>query len=174
MGEISQSAVCESLGPDHQSVAALKSVLPQAASYTFDDEVNLRVGDRDDNYTSACFVSGDGEELMSARTQMMRAESAQSWVGDEIEQYAKDSSPLTSFEAGAKGVASSSVAAVLVPCASEGKIPGGQYNLSVVVQLKEMGDSETAKARSALIKLAKNAASYAHGKAKCDMPSTVG
>lgn len=174
VGEIEKSAVCESLGPPSQSVAPLQSVLPEASTYAFDDEVTLRVDDQDDGYTSDCFVSGDGKALMSARTQMMRAEAAQTWVSGEVEQYGEDSGQLTSFQAGAKGVASSSVAAVLVPCASAGNIPGGQYNLSIVVQLKEAGRSGSAETRAGLIELAKSAASYAHAKAKCDMPSTVG
>ncbi|MBZ9638495.1 hypothetical protein [Streptomyces sp. PSKA30] len=174
VGEIAESAVCESLGPSSKSVTALKSVLPEASSYAFDDDVTLRVDEQDDGFTSDCFVSGGGKEVMSARTQMMRADSAQNWVSGEVEQYVEDSSQLTSFDAGAKGVASSSVAAVFVPCTSAGKIPGGQYNLSVVVQLKESKGASTAQTRSGLIELAKSAASYAHAQAKCDMPSTVG
>ncbi|MFJ5264636.1 hypothetical protein ACIQAC_29680 [Streptomyces sp. NPDC088387] len=173
VGEIRQNAVCASLGQSGQSVSALKSVLPEESSYAFDDDVTLRVDDGDDGYSSDCSVTGGDKELMTARTQMMRAESVQSWVSGEVEQYADGSGRLTSFEARAEGVASSSVAAVFVPCSSEGKIPGGQYNLSVVVQLKEQGESGSSETRSSLIELAKGAATFAHAQAKCDMPSTV-
>ncbi|MFF1453454.1 hypothetical protein ACFVYF_35755 [Streptomyces sp. NPDC058274] len=98
-GKIAASAVCESLGPSSQSLPALKSVLPKNSSYAFDDDVTLRVDDGDDSYGSACSVAGGRQELMSARTQMMRAEPGASWVDGEIQQYAKGSDQLTSFEA---------------------------------------------------------------------------
>ncbi|WP_432117825.1 hypothetical protein [Streptomyces sp. bgisy032] len=173
VGDISQSMVCESLGADSSSVEALETILPDASSYSFDDEVASRVSDEDDNYSSACFVSGDDKELMAARTQMLRSESPETWTEHEVRQNAKKSAALTSFEAGTKGVVSSSMAAVLVPCISAGKIPGGQYDLSVVVQMSEMAQSNDAKTRSALIGLAKSAAAYAHAEAKCDLPSKV-
>jgi hypothetical protein len=172
-GDIAESSLCDSMGPSSHSVAALKKALPGAASYAFDDDVTLRGSAQDDSYTSACFVSGGGRELMTVRTQMMRAESAQSWIESEIEQYADNPSRLTSFERDGRGVASPSVAAVFVPCVSQGVIPGGQYNLSVVVHLKEPGEASGAEKRSALIALARSAATYAHSEARCDVPSRV-
>ncbi|MEV5340581.1 hypothetical protein AB0K93_19215 [Streptomyces sp. NPDC052676] len=172
-GEITENSLCDSMGPSPQSVASLKKALPGAASYGFADDVTLRGSVQDDSYTSTCFVSGGGKELMTVRTQMMRAESARSWVDSEIKQYAGDPSRLTSFEAGERGVASPSVAAVFVPCVSRGVIPGGQYNLSVVVHLKEPGEVSAARTRSALIDLARSAATYAHSEAKCEMPSRI-
>jgi hypothetical protein len=173
VGQIEVSAVCDSLDPSPRTVDLLKSVLPQQPSYAFDEDVTLRAGDHDDSYSSACFISGDGHQLLSVRTQMMRAESTQSWVDSEVTQRTEESGALTPFGSGSKGVASPAVAAIFVPCASAGKIPGGQYNLSVVVHLERAGDASEEKARAGLIELAKSAATYAHIKAKCDMPSRV-
>ncbi|WP_437059883.1 hypothetical protein [Streptomyces sp. enrichment culture] len=61
------------------------------------------------------------------------------------------------------------MAAVFVPCTSVGKIPGGQYNLSVVVHLEEAGKADDADIREGLVELAKNASAFAHGRAKCDI-----
>lgn len=169
-GDIEASAVCDSLGQGSQSVGALRSALPEKPSYAFDDDVNLRVDEQDSSYSSDCFVSGGGDQLLSARTQMIRDEPFQNWVDSEVSQYAEGHDRLMSFSVGPKGTASPSVAAVFVPCTSPGKIPGGQYNLSVVVHLEKAGKASAADTRAGLIALAKNAATYAHTKAKCDIP----
>ncbi|MHC3453247.1 hypothetical protein [Streptomyces prasinus] len=168
-GDIEASSVCDSLGQGSQSVGALRSVLPEKSSYAFDDDVNLRMDEQDSSYRSDCFVSGDGDQLLSARTEMIRDEPFQNWVGSEVAQYAEGHDRLTPFATGPKGTASPSVAAVFAPCTSPGKIPGGQYNLSVVVHLEKAGKASDAETRAGLVELAKNAAKYAHTKARCDI-----
>ncbi|MET9825534.1 hypothetical protein ABZ038_28680 [Streptomyces sp. NPDC006349] len=169
MGDIEASDVCNSLGSESQSADALRSVLPEESSYTFDDDVNLRVDDHDDSYRSDCFVSAGDRQLLTARTQMMRDEPTQSWLDGEVTKVAGEKAHLRPFTAGVSGVASASVAAVFLPCTSAGKIPGGQYNLSVVVHLDEAGEAEGADTQAGLVELAKNAAAFAHDRAKCDI-----
>ncbi|AZM75185.1 hypothetical protein D1J63_09570 [Streptomyces sp. KPB2] len=166
-GKIEASEVCESLGPASQSVDALRSVLPEEPSYSFTDDVNVRVDIHDDSYRSDCFVSAGGRQLLGARTQMMRDEPTQSWIDGEV---AGKTDQLKPFSSDVHGVASSSVAAVFLPCTSAGNIPGGQYNLSVVIHLEEAGNAGTLETRAGLVELAKSAASFAHDKAKCDIP----
>ncbi|MFF0112023.1 hypothetical protein [Streptomyces prasinus] len=168
-GEIEANTMCDSLGQGPQSVGALRSVLPEKSSYVFDDDVNLRVDEQDSSYRSDCFVSGGGDQVLSARTQMIRDEPFQNWVDSEVAQYAEGHDRLTPFATGPKGTASPSVAAFFMPCTSPGKIPGGQYNLSVIVHLKEAGKAGDTDTRAGLIELAKNAAAYAHTKARCDI-----
>ncbi|MER5843493.1 hypothetical protein ABT099_24995 [Streptomyces prasinus] len=168
-GKIEASAVCDSLGQVAQSVGALRSVLPENSSYASDDDVNLRVDEQDSSYSSDCFVSGGGDQLLSARTQMIRDEPFQNWVDSEVAQYAEGHDRLAPFTTGPKGTASPSVAAVFAPCTSPGKIPGGQYNLSVVVHLEKAGKASDAETQAGLVELAKNAAKYAHTKARCDI-----
>ncbi|MEU9594653.1 hypothetical protein AB0D84_33705 [Streptomyces sp. NPDC048193] len=168
-GNIEASAVCDSLGSGSRAAGALRTVLPEESSYAFDDDVNLRADERDSGYGSDCFVSGGGDQLLRARTQMIRDEPFESWADGEVAQYADGKGRLTPFTTGLMGAASPSVAAVLVPCTSAGKIPGGQYDLSVVVHLEKAGKANDADTRAGLIDLAKNAATYAHAKAKCDI-----
>ncbi|MEU3661928.1 hypothetical protein AB0E77_19565 [Streptomyces sp. NPDC032940] len=168
-GDIEAGAVCDSLGSGSRAADALKTVLPEESSYAFNDDVNLRVDEQDSGYGSDCFVSGGGDQLLSARTQMIRDEPFESWADDEVAQHADGKDRLTPFTTGLKGTASPTVAAVLVPCTSAGKIPGGQYDLSVVVHLEKAGEASDTDTRAGLIDLAKNAATYAHAKAKCDI-----
>ncbi|WP_063896469.1 hypothetical protein [Streptomyces prasinus] len=168
-GDIEASSVCDSLGQGSQSVGALRSVLPEKSSYAFDDDVNLRMDEQDSSYRSDCFVSGDGDQLLSARTEMIRDEPFQNWVDSEVTQHSERDDHLTPFATGPKGTALPSVAAFFMPCTSPGNIPGGQYNLSVVVHLKKAGTASATDTRASLIELAKNAAKYAHTKARCDI-----
>ncbi|MCX5034978.1 MULTISPECIES: hypothetical protein [Streptomyces] len=168
-GHIEANEVCKSLGPTSQAVDALRSVLPEESSYSFNDDVSVRVDNHDDSYRSDCFVSAGGRQLLGARTQMMRDEPTQSWIDGEVAQVAGERNQLRPFSAEVRGVASSSVAAVFLPCASAGNIPGGQYNLSVVIHLEEAGKAENTETRAGLIELAKSAATLAHDRAKCDI-----
>ncbi|MFI8950815.1 hypothetical protein ACIGO6_30375 [Streptomyces sp. NPDC053750] len=171
-GDIAAGAVCDSLGLASQAADALESVLPAETSYAFNDEVHLRVDDQDDSYRSYCSVSGDGDQLMSVRTEMMRDEPLKSWIDSEVAEFASREQ-LTPFTANDKSAASPSVAAIFMPCASPGKIPGGQYNISVVVHLEKAGKVSDADRRATLIELATSTATYAYGKAKCDASSEL-
>ncbi|MEU7415628.1 hypothetical protein [Streptomyces antibioticus] len=170
-GGIEASEVCASLGTSSSAAEALREVLPAESSYSFDDDVTSRVDATDTGYESACFVSGGGEQLLVADVRLMADEEEGSWTEWVRGTAASDASvtALTPFPAGKKAVASGRFAAVFVPCTSAGHIPGGQYNLSVSVELKKPGGAGAAANRAELIKLATNAASFAHTEAKCDL-----
>ncbi|MFF0000454.1 hypothetical protein [Streptomyces avermitilis] len=172
-GEIKAGSVCDSLGSASQTVKALQKILPDEPSYSFDDDVNIRVDDSDDSYRSDCFVAGGNSQLLSARTEMMRAEPAKEWVSSEVREKEPEAQSLTPFAAEYEGVASSNVAAAFVPCATEGHVPGGPYNLSIIIELKQHREASERKLREGLIELAKNAAAFAHQKARCDQPSKI-
>ncbi|MFD7065012.1 hypothetical protein [Streptomyces sp. NPDC059906] len=170
-GEINASAVCQSLGSASKATTVLTSVLAEASSYAFDDEVHLR-GDDDDSYRSHCFVSGDGDQLMSVTSEMMRDEPLEDWVESEVAESAGQQR-LSPFLGDVKSAASESVAAIFMPCVSPGNIPGGQYNISVVVHLKNAKNVSSTDRQNSLIELAKGAAAYAHDKGKCNAPSEL-
>ncbi|MEU1575650.1 hypothetical protein ABZ519_31725 [Streptomyces collinus] len=174
-GEIEAGEVCSSLGSSSSVVNALTKVLPEASSYSFDENTSLRVDVTDTNYESSCFVSGGGKQLLVVEARLMEDESAISWTRWIKGTTANEASTksLTPFTAGDRAVASSRFAAIFVPCTAAGKAPGGQYNLSVSTELKQAGNSSDAAVRDELIKLTKNASSYAHAKAKCDMTPKI-
>ncbi|CAL9293134.1 hypothetical protein [Streptomyces sp. enrichment culture] len=65
-GEIRDSAVCKTLGDPAGSAGALRKVLPDKSSYSFDDQVmHRRVDDADRTYETFCFVNGDGKMLVT-------------------------------------------------------------------------------------------------------------
>ncbi|MET8565790.1 hypothetical protein ABZV75_36500 [Streptomyces flaveolus] len=168
-GEIRASDVCSTLGSSSSSAAALKRVLPDKSSYTFDDAVtDPRRDDMDVSYATSCFVDGDGKQLIAATAEMLQYDNADEWVKDVIEGSVPASS-AKSFSSGDKAVASNKLAAIYVPCLTRGS---GQH-LSIVVQLKQRGSADGDQLREGLISLARNAAVFAHQKAKCDAPSKV-
>jgi hypothetical protein len=168
-GEIKASEVCRTLGSASSSGAALKRVLPDKSSYSFDDAMtDLRTDDNNRTHDTSCFVRGDGQMLLAARTQMLEYDKADSWVKEVVTQFAPASS-LVSFDAGDKAVGSSRVAAIYVPCAGQGS---GEH-LSVVVELRQHGSTTEAQQRDGLASLARNAAPFAHQKAKCDAQSKL-
>lgn len=172
-GTIESSEVCDSLGLSSSAVTALRQVLPPESSYSFQETPGIRVGQNDGSYTSSCFVNGEDKIILSARTQMMLAEPSKDWVESEVLDEMGNGQDLKTFTAGERGVASPRIAAILVPCASTGEIPGGRYNLSVLVKLKESGGTNQKKARKSLIDLALGAAHFSHQKARCDLPAKL-
>jgi hypothetical protein len=170
-GEIKADEVCASLGSSSSAADVLRKVLPEEPSYSFDNDVKPRTDVTETGYESSCFVSGGGQQLLVAQARLMPDESATSWT-DWVKGTAANkasAASLTPFPAGKKAVASTRFAAIFTPCTSAGKVPGGQYNVSISVELKRAGGSGDSTTRDELIKLAKNAASYAHTEAKCDM-----
>ncbi|MFY4718547.1 hypothetical protein [Streptomyces sp. LaBMicrA B280] len=162
-GKIEASQVCRTLGAPSRSTAALDKVLSATSSYTFRDELpDPRRDDLDNSYYSACFVGGDGKQLLVASAQMLEYEKADGWVTEVVEQFAP-ASALTPFDSGDKAVATDKVAAIYVPCLAR-----PATHLSVVVQLKRPGDAPAAERRDALVALARNTAQYAQGNARCD------
>ncbi|PIM66279.1 hypothetical protein CTU88_42575 [Streptomyces sp. JV178] len=163
-GEIKAVDACATLGDPSRAVAALRAVVPEHASYAFDDNVpDPRRDSMDSSYLTTCFIYGDGQQLGWAEAEMTEYDHPSGWIEEVVEQYDSASS-LTPFTAGDKAVASPRVAAVYLPCTSH----GSQRHLSVVVHLKQPGDADGTVLRSHLIVLAKNAAVFAHRKARCD------
>ncbi|MEU6510634.1 hypothetical protein [Streptomyces sp. NPDC046942] len=168
-GEIRVSAVCRTLGSPSSSAAVLRKILPDKPSYSFDDSMtDPRTDDMDRTYETSCFVNGDGKLLVAARAEMLEYEKVDSWVKEVVEQFTPASS-LVSFDAGDKAVTSSKVAAIYVPCIRKGAVE----HVSVVVELKQHGSATNAELRNGLASLARNAALFAHEKARCDAPSKV-
>ncbi|MER7227209.1 hypothetical protein [Streptomyces rubradiris] len=130
--------------------------------------MHLRIDDSDRTYETSCFVNGDGKMLLVATAEMAGYDKAEEWV-EEVVANASAPSDVTSFQAGDKAVASEKLAAIYVPCRDK----GFREHLSVVVELKQRGGATAAEGREGLISLARNAALFAHHKAKCDAPSKV-
>ncbi|WP_199552103.1 hypothetical protein [Streptomyces sp. N35] len=171
-GTVSAGDVCKHLGPGEEAAAALNSILPDSESYSLMDGP---ISSRTDygSYASSCFVEGDGKLLLSARAELMMTESSASWI-DSIKEYDFPSGSTTKFSAGQAAFQSPLAAAIFVPCVSDKKIPGGQYNLSVKVRLTNPMESPSAEDRSDLRKLAIAASNYAHKQARCDLPAKLG
>ncbi|MEV0256308.1 hypothetical protein AB0H82_18845 [Streptomyces sp. NPDC050732] len=168
---VRSSDSCNLLKTD-EAVSALNEVLPDRSAYAFDEEpVRIHSTEASDSFTTSCFVRGDHDLLLSARARMMIAEPHKAWESTIFEGEADKEERVTPFEAGVRGVTSPDKAAAFVPCVPKGKIPGGNYNLSVVVDLKQRGDVSEAQARDSLIDLAVSASKHAHKAAKCTLPS---
>ncbi|MFI9807937.1 hypothetical protein ACIHEJ_26830 [Streptomyces sp. NPDC052301] len=161
--------MCRTLGSSSDSAAALKRVLPDKSSYTFDGAVtDGRTDDMDDSFFASCFVDGDGKQLLAATAEMMQYDKADEWVKDVVANSVSHAS-VKPFAAGDKAVASDRVAAIYLPCVSR----GFERHLSVVVELKQLGTADGDQLREGLISLARNAALSAHQRAKCDVPAGV-
>ena len=169
-GDIQASDVCTTLGSASTTAAALKRVVPEKSSYSFDDSLtDLRLDSSDSTYQTDCVVDGDGEQLVWAGAELLEYGTTDAWAKEVLGQYDSVSS-LAPFTAGDEALASAKVAAVYLPCTSQ----GANRHLSVVVNLKKHNDAGDSTLRDGLIVLAKNAAAYAHTKAKCDAPAKLG
>ncbi|MFI2619701.1 hypothetical protein [Streptomyces sp. NPDC018584] len=168
------SDVCKPLGSD-KAVVALNEILPEQSEFSFDPVAEgTRVpAEASDNYSTSCFIHGDQDLLLSARARMMRAEPPESWESEVFVGRDDEARRATRFEAGAQGIASSSRAAAFIPCVPKGKIPGGSYSLSVVVDLKKRGDASDTQSRDGLIDLVLSFAKHAHKNASCTLPSRI-
>ncbi|MEV0925669.1 hypothetical protein AB0I99_11150 [Streptomyces spongiicola] len=177
-GEIRASDVCESLGRPAEVVPALEASLPSDPVYRFDERLSGRdITSESSSYSTDCLVWGEDHLLLTARTEMILTETAESTPSD-VRNWAMTAlddrkSDIKSFNAGTAGVTAPGKAAVLVPCASPGRIPGGVYSLSVIVDLKRQVESSEPDIRQELIDLATSAAGFSHAKAKCDLPSNL-
>ncbi|WP_055714854.1 hypothetical protein [Streptomyces torulosus] len=163
-GVINAADTCATLGTRSRTAPALRAVVPDRTTYSFYDSVpDPRRDEMDHSFQSDCFVYGEGQQLLWAGAQMLEYDRPSGWIEEVVEQYDSASS-LTPFPAGDKAVASPRVAAVYLPCTSHGL----RRHLSVVVHLKQPGDADGTALRTHLIVLAKNAAVFAHRKARCD------
>ncbi|WP_405641623.1 hypothetical protein [Streptomyces uncialis] len=174
-GKIDASKVCEVLGTSEKLAPALRTALPKSSEYSFRNRE--KSGDLSDRRFSTfhCFVRGeDGSPRpFTSYTEMMLAEGPKHWIDNYVNQQRFEDHELSDFKAGDKGVASIRTAGISVPCIPDGKVIGGQYNLSTVVTLKQDNDSDDGDTRQALIDIARSAAEYAHKKAKCELPSKL-
>ncbi|MEU6884697.1 hypothetical protein ABZ918_05645 [Streptomyces viridosporus] len=168
-GVIHAEEICDSLGSAPDATSSLEGVLPDRATYSFNDSTpDPRTDETDISYLASCFVTGDGEQLLSVMTEMLEYDQADDWVQEAVGQFAPRAS-LEPFSAGDKAVASSRVSAVYVPCSSHGE----NRHLSVVVRLKKNREADPSELRKNLIALTKSAASHAHQAAHCEVPSKV-
>ncbi|WP_018544496.1 hypothetical protein [Streptomyces sp. LaPpAH-108] len=166
---IKASAVCGTLGAPDSTAATLNRLLPAESSYSFDDAMtDLRTDASDDTYETSCFVNGGGRQLLSVTAEMAEYETPDSWIEEAVAQLVSRRD-LVPFAAGDKAVAAGSVAAIYVPCSSQGP----DRHLSVVVDLNDRGGATGEQRRRDLITLARNTAVFAHEKAKCEAPSKV-
>ncbi|MGW0604254.1 hypothetical protein [Streptomyces sp. NPDC002640] len=171
-GAIGEAAVCETLGPAPEAVKALRSVLPEEASYRFSDDTQPRER-AGDLVLRELSRRGGGPHAPQRQHDTAAGDPPEVWLEDHVLEEVDNEGNPTPFAAGERAVASDVVAAVYVPCTPQGVAPGGQYNLGVVVHLEEPGGSGESRTRKALIALAKSSALHAHRDAQCTMPSGV-
>ncbi|MFH8609967.1 hypothetical protein ACH4D5_21050 [Streptomyces sp. NPDC018029] len=170
-GTVRSAEACNLL-QSKPAISALNRVLPGQSAYSFDEgPVGSRSAEASDSFSTSCFVRDDDNLLLSARARMMMAEPRKTWESTVFEGDVSEEGRVTRFEAGIRGAASADKAAAFVPCVPEGEIPGGSYNLSVVVDLKQRGELTEAQARKSLIDLTVSAASHAHKAAGCTLPA---
>ncbi|GHB12011.1 hypothetical protein GCM10010512_49320 [Streptomyces thermoviolaceus subsp. thermoviolaceus] len=169
VGTIEAADVCESLGDATSAAEALKQVVPEESSYSFQESSPIvRIGEVDMNLDLACFVYGSDDQLLSARTRAMTYTNTDHWVKERVGQLVPMST-LTPFSAGDRAVASDKVAAIYLPCRKHAMTD----HLSVVIWLKKQGDASASLVRDGLIDLAKGMAAYAHTQARCDAPAKL-
>ncbi|MEV0037205.1 hypothetical protein [Streptomyces sp. NPDC050804] len=175
-GEISADRVCGSLGDGEAAAAALPDALPEKSEYRFSGQDGRRSDESRDQFASHCFVSADGKTLLSVTAEMVTSPSPDSWS----ERVIKDESvpgenggPTLDFTAGDKALATGRLAAVYVPCVTEGRLPGGPRHLSVVAHAVDAPDSSEKAARQSLVDLVLMTARHAHERATCDLPSRL-
>ncbi|MFF6870962.1 hypothetical protein [Streptomyces sp. NPDC012450] len=171
-GVLDSENVCASAGDPGRSVPALEDVLPSRTSYSSEDRYDGKnVTEGGSSYSAYCFVWGDGDLLLSARSRMVLAAPSKEWVREALEQ--ERTRKAEEFEAGALGVVdpTSLKAAVLTPCSAPGTVVGGSYSISTVVHLRPHDGAGGPKVKQRLADLAVEAARSAHKSAKCDLPS---
>ncbi|MGW5680106.1 hypothetical protein ACWEV4_34450 [Streptomyces sp. NPDC003860] len=170
-GTISADQVCSDFGSADAAAEQLNKLLPASESYSVDSRKNLRVQTRD-GFTSSCFISGDGKQVLSLVSELRNGESLDEWV-DHVS-VGTDYLPkeeTRKFGPGDHGLVSRKAASILVPCVSEKQDPRMPRNLGVSLRLREGTRMEGGDAiRAAAKELVTAAAKQAHEKAKCDVP----
>ncbi|MFE3250050.1 hypothetical protein [Streptomyces sp. NPDC059209] len=169
-GNIEASKVCESLGDSAKAASTLETVLPEEPEYSFRGRVTgEQVTQQSNAFRSDCAVYGEEKALLSAGALVMETQSADSWAKYSLED---GDEARESFEAGSGGfITADNTVAIQVPCAKAGTIPGGEYSLRVVVDLKS-GDASD-KVRQGLKSLAVETARFAHEETDCNLPSKL-
>ncbi|WP_203182793.1 hypothetical protein [Streptomyces pratensis] len=175
VGTIDASDICEGLGSSDSRVQALKNVLPEQTEYSFGSLYSeARIDQSDSSYTSRCSVRGEGSVLLYTNAELMRDEPVDSWASSTIaDRQADYPGDFDDFAAGKGGVVSSHKAAILLPCVSAGRIPGGEYSISVSVTLNQQSENSVTTAKEALKDLVLSTAEFVHKDARCDLPSRL-
>ncbi|MEU0999302.1 hypothetical protein [Streptomyces tibetensis] len=167
-GDIKAEDVCRNL-PDRQAAADIfKSLLPRAAKYDF---VVTSTPDPDESYINTCTAMGDdNERFLNLHAEMGVAMPWRQWADHNLP---PTSGKITYFDAGVKGVSTSDLAAIYVPCyASETKTKQ-PHNLTVFAHALEDLQGSDSEDRQKLLDLATAFGRYAHKEAKCDLPSKL-
>ncbi|GHF92184.1 hypothetical protein [Streptomyces thermodiastaticus] len=163
-GEIKAYQVCASLGDEKRAASILTDVLPNEPSYSFrENPMQVNIGQAAHSFHSDCFVYGDGKQLLVVTTDSAEYDDSADWVEEAVGDLVPVKS-LKPFTSGDRAVASDKVAAIYVPCLSNGIV----RHLSVVAWLKRKNDASSQTIQDGLIDLAKNTARYSHSKAQCD------
>lgn len=175
VGTIAANDICEGLGSSESRVQALKDVLPSQPTYSFNNgHPDGRIDHSDSSYVSRCSVRGEEGVLLYVNAELMRDEPIDSWarstIADRKTAYPDD---FEDFTAGNGGVVSIRKAAILLPCVSAGKIPGGEYSISISVNLNRQAERSEAAVKDGLKALALSTAHFVHKDAKCDLPSRL-
>lgn len=169
-GEIEASKVCESLGDSSRAATTLETVLPEESEYSFRGRVTgEHVTQQSSAFRSDCSVYGKDDALLSAGTLVMESQPADDWAKYSLEEGDEN---RESFVAGSGGfITTGNTVAIQVPCAKAGTIPGGEYSLRVVVDLKSGEASDDV--RQGLKDLAVESARFAHKETECNLPSRL-
>ncbi|MFB8349110.1 hypothetical protein [Streptomyces niveus] len=167
-GKIEASKVCESLGDSTKAASTLETVLPKEPEYSFRGRVTgEQVTQQSNAFRSDCAVYGEGKTLLSAGVLVMQTQPDWANYRNVGGERARES-----FRAGSGAfITVDNTVAIQVPCAKAGTIPGGEYSLRVVVDLRSSEASD--KVRQGLKDLAVEAARFAHEKTECNLPSEL-
>ncbi|MFF7042585.1 hypothetical protein ACIP4T_14840 [Streptomyces massasporeus] len=167
-GDIKADDVCQSL-PDRQAAARIfDSLLPRAAEYDF---VTTSTPDPDESYINTCSVMGDNNQrLLNLHAEMGVAMPWRQWVDHNLP---PTSGKVTYFDAGVKGVSTSDLAAIYVPCYSSEAKTKQPHNLTVFAHATEELPGSDSENRQNLVDLATAFGRNAYKEAECDLPSRL-
>ncbi|WP_181765251.1 hypothetical protein [Streptomyces albidus (ex Kaewkla and Franco 2022)] len=171
-GEITADEACRSFGDGKRAAAQLEKVLPSRGEYGARGSTPPRASDQD-SWEASCFISGDGDRLLYASSELAAYGSAESWLEAPSRDHVGEGGKSHTFQAGEAAVVTERTAEVLVPCVPEGEMPGGAYQLGVVVHAQKPLEGSAEENRRALATLALETARYTHGEAECTQPSKV-
>jgi hypothetical protein len=166
--------VCRPFIDDHQSFVALQEALPPAEKYSSDASGNTTRQYGDSLWQNDCAIYGDGDLLLSGSAEMGNWASPLAWVRDRRGEYFDDESgPQYQFQSGLASRAGEETAEILLPCVPPGEIPGGRYQLSVVVHAHAALQGPAEDRRMALARLARGLAEHMHAQARCTEPADL-
>ena len=171
-GELAADDVCRSFGDGKRAAAELSKVLPSRMEYGAEGSTPPRAPDQD-SWEAHCFVSGDGDRLLYGSSELAAYGSAGSWLEDPSRDYVGEGGKSHEFRAGEAAVVTERTAEVLVRCVPEGEMPGGAYQLGVVVHAQKPLEGSARENRRVLATLALETARFTHDEAECTEPSEL-